>query len=109
LATPYFSLTATPLKPLIELLAEIHPELGRKVYKKAHETVRKGSKRRLTKMPKEVPQLLYKDRAESFVKLLHENFKKAGVTVDPDTIGKVLEKTNSSLATCDQCTNGWRW
>lgn len=60
-------------------------------------------------MPKEVPELLYRDRAENFVKLLQENFKKAGVTVDSGTIANVLEKTNSSLTTCDQCTNGWRW
>ncbi len=60
-------------------------------------------------MPKEAPELLYRDRAENFVKLLQENFKKAGVTVDSGTIANVLEKTNSSLTTCDQCTNGWRW
>lgn len=60
-------------------------------------------------MPEGPPELLYRDRAEKFVKLLHENFKAAGVSVDPETIGKVLEKTNSTLPTCDQCTNGWRW
>lgn len=60
-------------------------------------------------MPEGPPELLYKDRAENFVKLLQNNFKAAGVTVNSETIGKVLEKTNNGLATCDQCTNGWRW
>ncbi len=46
---------------------------------------------------------------QKYVNYLKDYLGEAGVSVDPETLGKAVEQAQKEMGTCQQCTNGWHW